>query len=110
MAVFFNLIDIVAYNSYILFIKANENWAKENPKQQSGRKLFLKCLGKKLCQINMSNRSKYRGLQNKYIAALKMFGFECQQDQPTTRDVVHSEPLGPATRSAVQKIPKKEGA
>ncbi|XP_050305575.1 uncharacterized protein LOC126742815 [Anthonomus grandis grandis] len=32
IAVFFNMIDIVAYNSYILFIKANENWARENPK------------------------------------------------------------------------------
>lgn len=107
MAVFFNLIDIVAYNSYILFIKANENWAKENPKQKSGRKVFLKCLGKELCQINMNNRSKYRGLQNKYVAALKIFGFECQQELPTTRGVVRRETSGISTRSAVQKILKK---
>lgn len=55
----------------------------------------------------MTNHSKYRGLQNKYVAALKIFGFECQQELSTTRGVVRRETIGRATRSAVQTIPKK---
>ncbi|KAF2885059.1 hypothetical protein ILUMI_04980 [Ignelater luminosus] len=107
MAVFFNLIDICAYNSYVIFCKTNESWTAQHPKRKSGRKKFLKSLGKELCKINMENRSRYKGLNKSYAAVLRIFGYNCQQGEAITRGSVIKEPEGPATRAAIKKLPKK---
>ncbi|KAF2892693.1 hypothetical protein ILUMI_13480, partial [Ignelater luminosus] len=79
----------------------------QHPKHKSGRKKFLKSLGKELCKINMENRSRYKGLNKSYAAVLRIFGYNCQQGEAITRGSVIKESEGPATRAAIKKLPKK---
>ncbi|KAF2888567.1 hypothetical protein ILUMI_17606, partial [Ignelater luminosus] len=87
--------------------RTNESWTAQHPKHKSGRKKFLKSLGKELCKINMENRSRYKGLNKSYAAVLRIFKYNCQQGKAITRGSVIKEPEGPATRAAIKKLPKK---
>lgn len=73
MAVLFNLIDIAAYNAYILFRETTDQWAKQYKKEKRKefwKKNFLKELSRQLCIINIKKRAENSvGLYRKYIDA-----------------------------------------
>ncbi|XP_046998033.1 peptide transporter family 1-like [Schistocerca americana] len=109
MAVFFNLIDIAAYNSYVVFQDTHKERTKNYLTKSSGRNKYLKDLARELCDLNMKRHAQNAvGLLSKYTTALSTFGYGCNQNQgAVSRGNNVMEPRWKVTRAAVHNLPKK---
>jgi hypothetical protein len=54
MILFFNMIDVTAYNAFIFWTTINPNW---NGNKLTKRRLFLEQLGKELVKTQISSRT-----------------------------------------------------
>ncbi|XP_026189546.1 serine/arginine repetitive matrix protein 1 isoform X2 [Mastacembelus armatus] len=94
LALFFNLLDISALNSYIVWMAINPEWHQGKSHK---RRLFLEELGKKLITPHMARRPRPQIPEAASLVLQAQAGF----NNPTT----HANPTSAATTTTPSRIP-----
>jgi len=86
LALFFNLVDIAAYNALVLWITANPDW---RPRQSGARRLFLRELGTSLTSSHALERlTRHSGKRRRIQVCARLSGVATDSGSslPTTKN------------------------
>jgi len=82
VAFFFNLVDIAAYNAFVLWIMMNPNWHQG---KSHARRLFLRELGMSLTNDHVSERfTRHSGKRRRIQACARRSGILADRPSPTS--------------------------